>query len=171
MLTATLRPYAAAGLLISALLVGCNTTKLTFDTLLKHQSETQILVVRNDLHQTVDLIAADENVQNLPLVPGKTMEIQFVVFTTLDLETPESRYWFKAQPGTEDNLIEESGDLEFLLTEGDITLTIRLSDIDFRKYLLIFGDCWFDAAAPQRTHTMIITDKPEEDFREAELCP
>ena len=92
MLTATLKPYAAASLLISALLAGCNILKPTFDTLLKHQSETQILVVRNDLPQTVELIAADENGQTLQLTPGDAKEIQFVVFTTLHLETPDRRY-------------------------------------------------------------------------------
>ena len=171
MLTRTLRTYALATLIISASLVACKTVKPTFDTLLKHQSAMQTLVVRNELSQTIELIATDENAQTLQLTPGEVKEIHFVVFTTMHLETPASRYWLKAQAETEDNLIEESGDLEFLLTEGDITFTIRLSDIDFRKYLLLFGDCWFDAAAPQRTHTMIITDNPDEDFREAGLCP
>ena len=83
MLTRTLRTYALATLVISASLVACKTVKPTFDTLLKHQSATQTLVVRNELSQTIELIAADENAQTLQLTPGEAKEIQFVVFTTI----------------------------------------------------------------------------------------
>ena len=157
--------------MISASLVACKTVKPTFDTLLKHQSATQTLVVRNELSQTIELIAADENAQTLQLTPGEAKEIQFVVFTTMHLETPASRYWLKAQAETEDNLIEESAEREFLPIEGDVTLTIKLSDSDFRKYQLYFGDCWFDTAAAQKSHEIIITDNEDEDLREFEFCP
>ena len=171
MLRPSLRIYVLASLMISASLIACKTVKPTFDTLLKHQSATQTLVVRNELSQVVELIAAGENLKALQLSPGEAKEIQFVVFTTMHLETTTNRYWLKAQAETEGNLVEESAEREFLPTEGDVTLTVKLSDSDFRKYQLYFGDCWFDTAAAQKSHEIIITDNEEEDIREAELCP
>lgn len=171
MLTPTVRPYVAAVLSISTLLVSCNTTVTTFDTLLKHRSDTQILVVKNELPQTVVLISDSESVPDHQLPQGEAKEIRFVVFTTMHLQSPDNRYWLQAQAETEDNLIEESGERGFLSTEADVTLSIRLSDTDFRKYLLLFEDCWFDTAGPRRTHELIITGNEANYVREVELCP
>lgn len=171
MLKPTLKPYVAAVLSISTLLVSCSITKTTYDTLLKHFSDTQVLVVKNELPQTVVLISDSESVPNHQLAHGEAKEIRFVVFTTMHLESADDRYWLQAQAETEDNLIEESGERGFLSTEADVTLSIRLSETDFRKYLLLFEDCWFDSAGPQRTHELIITGNEANYIREVELCP
>ena len=171
MLNSTVKPIAAPIVLIAVLLAGCSITKPTFDTLLLHKSDTQTLVVRNGLARAVELIPGDDGNSSIRVPAGQTTDIQFVVFTTMNLEAPDSRFWYSAEEGTEENLVEENSGLEYLSTEGDVTLTVKLTDVEFRKYLLLFGDCWFETSAPQHSHDLTITDNEEEDFREVEFCP